>query len=104
LTTSATNFVTSHAATLLALGYTITSSGAVITVSALTTVFPTVTATNATGDLAGTLGTQTNTATTGRPNVSLVSYQRGSFIVRVSNDGSSAFNNAVSFTYKLTHN
>lgn len=104
LTTSAANFVTSHAATLLALGYTVTSSAAVITISALTTVFPTVTATNASGDLAGTLGTQTDTATTGLPQVSLVSYQRGSFIVRVSNIGTAAFNNAVSFTYKLTHN
>jgi hypothetical protein len=104
LTTSATNFVTSHAATLLALGYTVTSSGAVITVSALTTVFPTITDANVSGDLDGTIGTQTDTATTGLPAVSLVSYQRGSFIVRVSNIGTAAFNNAVSFTYKLTHN
>jgi hypothetical protein len=104
LTTSAANFVTSHGATLLALGYTVTSSAAVITISALTSIFPTVTITNATGDLAGTLGTQTNTATTGLPHVTLVSYQRGSFIVRVTNVGTTAFNNAVSFTYKLTHN
>jgi len=104
LTTTASDFVTAHGATLLALGFTITSNLAVITVSALTTVFPTLTITNATGNLAGTLGTQTDTATTGLPAVSLVSYVRGSFIVRVSNVGVAAFNNAVSFTYKLTHN
>jgi len=104
LTQTATNFVTAHAATLLALGYTVTSNAAVLTFSALTEDFPTLAITNATGDLAGTLGTQTDTATTGLPAVSLVSYERGSFIVRVANTGTAAFNNAVSFTYKLTHN
>jgi len=104
LTTSAANFVTSHGATLLALGYTVTSNAAVITVSALTEDFPTITDANVSGDLDSTIGTQTDTVTTGLPAVSLVSYERGSFIVRVTNIGTAVFNNAVSFTYKLTHN
>ena len=104
LTTTASDWVTANATALLALGFTVTSSGAIITVSALTTVFPTVAVTNVSGNLAGTIGTQTNTATTGLPLVTLVSYQKGSFVVRVTNVGTSAFNNYASFTYKLTHN
>lgn len=60
LTQTATNFVTTHAAALLAdKGVTVTSSGAVLTFVHATTAFPTITITNATGDLAGTLGTVT---------------------------------------------
>jgi len=104
LTTTASDFVTEHGATLLALGYTVTSNLAVLTFSALTASFPTITITNATGNLAGTLGTVTETASTGLPKVTLVSYQRGSFIVRVTNIASSAFNTFVRFHYKITHN
>lgn len=104
LTTTASNWVTANATALLALGYTVTSSGAVITVSALTTVFPTIAVTNVTTNLAGTLGTQTNTASTGNAYANIVSSQRGSFVVRVTNIGTGAFNTFARIHFKITHN
>lgn len=104
LTTTAANWVTANAATLLALGFTATSSGAVITISALTTVFTTIAVTNVSGNLAGTLGTQTNTASTGSPIVDLVSYVRGAMTVRVRNYGTASLNTFVRFHFKITHN
>jgi hypothetical protein len=104
LTQTATNFVTDHAATLLALGYTVTSSGAVLTFTADTTAFPTITVANVTTNLNGTLGTVTATASTGVPNVTLESYQEGSFNVRVTNVGTSAFNGPIKIAFKITHN
>lgn len=56
LTTTAANFVTTHAAAIsTATGATVTSSGALIVIKDETTGFPTVTITNATGNLAGTV-------------------------------------------------
>jgi hypothetical protein len=104
LTTSAANFVTSHAATLLALGYTVTSNAAVLTFTALTASFPTITITNATGDLAGTLGTVTATPTTGNVSANIVSQTRGSFVIRVTNSGTAALNSFASIQFKITHN
>lgn len=104
LTTSANNFVTSHATALLALGIVVTASSGVLTFSALTASFPTIARTNVSGDLSATLGTVTATATTGLPKVTLDSYQRGSFVVRITNIGSTAFNSPVRFHYKITHN
>jgi hypothetical protein len=104
LTTTASNWVTAHGATLLALGYTVTSALAVITIKALTEDFPTATITNATGNLAGTLGTVTATATTGNVAVNLVSQTQGSFVVRVTNISASALNCYASFAFKITHN
>jgi len=66
LTTTAANFVTSHAADILeATGATVTSALAVITVTDKTVGFPTITAT--TGGLVETIGTKdyVTTATTG---------------------------------------
>jgi len=104
LTTSAANFVTSHAATLLALGITVTSNAAVLTFSVLTEDFPTITITNATGDLAGTLGTVTATATTGNILANLVSWTKGSFVVRIQNISAVALNSYARFHYKITTN
>jgi len=104
LTTTASDWVTAHGATLLALGFTVTSNLAVITVSALTTVFPTLAITNATGNLAGTLGTQTNTASTGNALFNLVSWTKGSFVVRCQNIGAASFNTYARFHYKITTN
>ena len=57
LTTTASNFVTAHASAILtATGATVTSAGAVITVNDDSEVFPRITITNATTNLAGTLG------------------------------------------------
>jgi len=104
LTTSANNFVTSHGATLLALGVTVTANSGVLTFSVLTADFPTITITNVSGDLAGTLGSVTATSTTGNVAVNLVSQTRGSFVVRVTNIGTSALNCFASFAFKVTHN
>ena len=58
LTTTANNFVTTHAAAiLLATGGVVTASAGVITYVDLTAGFPAITITNATTNLAGTLGT-----------------------------------------------
>ena len=66
LTVTAANFVTAHAAAILtATGATVTSSGAVLTFTDATTGFPTLTITNATTNLAGTLGTLTAVPSTG---------------------------------------
>lgn len=104
LTTSAANFVTSHAAALLALGITVTANSGVLTFSALTESLPTITVENVTTDLDATLGSLTNGATTGLPFASLVSSQRGSFVVRVSNIGTGALNNFARVQFKVTHN
>lgn len=57
LTTTAANFVTAHAATILtATGAVVTANAGVITFTDDATGFPTITITNATTDLAGTLG------------------------------------------------
>lgn len=104
LTTTASDWVTANATALLALGFTVTSNAAVITVSALTTVFPTLTATNATGNLAGTLGTQTDTASTGNVFANIASQDRGVFVVRVQNVGTSALNTFARIHFKVTHN
>lgn len=104
LTTSATNFVTSHAATLLALGITVTANAGVLTFKATTAAFPTLTITSATGDLAGTIAAISAIVTTGNPIVNLVSYVRGAFTVRIQNVGTAALNNFVRFHFKITHN
>lgn len=104
LTTSATNFVTSHGATLLALGYTVTANSGVLTFSALTASFPTITITNVSGDLAGTLGSVTQTPTTGNVSANIASQTRGSFVIRVQNIGTAALNSFASIQFKITHN
>jgi len=104
LTTSATNFVTSHGATLLALGITVTANSAVLTFVADTDTFPTITADNVTGDLDATIASSSAVATTGNPFVNLVSYTRGAFTVRVQNVETTAFNHYVRFAFKITHN
>lgn len=104
LTTSAANFVTSHAAALLALGITVTANTGVLTFVAATATFPTITVANVSGDLAATIAAVSAGATTGSPIVDLVSYVRGAMTVRVRNYGVSALNNFVRFHFKLTHN
>jgi len=104
LTTSAANFVTSHAATLLALGITVTANTGVLTFVAATATFPTITATNVSGDLGATIAAVSAGATTGSPIVDLVSYVRGAMTVRVRNYGTAALNNFVRFHFKITHN
>jgi len=65
LTTTANNFVTAHAATILAAtGATVTASSGVITITDTNLGFPTVTITNATTNLAGTVGALTAVTTT----------------------------------------
>ena len=60
LTTTANDFVTTHAATILsAKAVTVTANAGVLTFTHATTAFPTITITNATTNLAGTLGTVT---------------------------------------------
>lgn len=56
LPTTAGNFVTAHGAALEALGITVTADAAVLTFTGAIIDFSTVAITNATGDLAGTLG------------------------------------------------
>lgn len=63
LETTASDFVTSHAATLLALGYTVTSLGDVISVLAVTKDFPIITFANVSGDLGATIGSITGVGT-----------------------------------------
>jgi hypothetical protein len=104
LNTSATNFVTSHAAALLALGITVTANTGVLTFVAETATFPTITQSTVSGDLRSTLGALTAVATTGSPLVDLVSYVRGAMTVRVRNYGTAALNNFVRFHFKITHN
>jgi len=104
LTTSANNFVTSHSATLLALGITVTANSGALTFVAATETFPTIARTNVSGDLSATIASVTAGATTGSPIVDLVSYVRGAMTVRVRNYGVSALNNWVRFHFKITHN
>lgn len=104
LTTSANNFVTSHSATLLALGITVTANSGALTFVAATETFPTIDRTNVSGDLSATIASVTAGATTGSPIVDLVSYVRGAMTVRVRNYGTAALNNFVRFHFKITHN
>ena len=104
LTTSANNFVTSHAAALLALGITVTANSGALTFVAATETFPTIARTNVSGDLSATIASVTAGATTGSPIVDLVSYVRGAMTVRVRNYGTAALNNFVRFHFKITHN
>jgi hypothetical protein len=59
LTVTASNFVTTHGATLLALGTTVTASAGVLTFTHATTGYPTLAITNATTNLAGTISSLT---------------------------------------------
>jgi hypothetical protein len=104
LTTSANNFVTSHAAALLALGIKVTASSGVLTFVAPTETFPVIGKVNVSGDLNATFTKVDFVTTTGLPLVTLVSYVRGAMTVRVSNIGTAAFNNFVRFCFKITHN
>lgn len=63
LTTTASNFVTEHGASLLALGVIVRANAGVLTFSAASTAFPTISIANATTNLAGTLGVLTGTGT-----------------------------------------
>jgi hypothetical protein len=104
LTVTAANWITANATALLALGYTATSNAAIITISALTVDFPTVAVTNVTGNLAGTIGTQTDTPSTGNILANLVSWTQGSFVVRIQNVGTAVLNTYGRFHYKITTN
>ena len=104
LTTSANNFVTSHAATLLALGITVTANSGVLTFVADTDTFPTISVANVSGDLAGTVAATSAIATTGKVAVDVVSQTKGSFVVRVTNYGTTSLNHYASFAFKITHN
>ena len=87
-----------------ATGGTLSHSGATLTLTDATIGFPTITVTNVTTNLAGSVGSLTNIATTGLPIATLESYQRGSFKVRITNVGSQSLNSFVRIAYKLTHN
>lgn len=104
LTTSASNFVTSHATALLALGITVTANTGVLTFVALTESYPTLSIANVTGNLAGTVGTQSEVASTGFPIASIDSYGKGYFIVSVKNVGTSALNRTAKIHYSIVHN
>jgi len=104
LTTSANNFVTSHATTLLALGITVTASSGVLTFVAATATFPTITAANVSGDLSATIASVSAIATTGLPIATIESYTKGSFVVRVTNVGTSALNKFAKIHYRIVHN
>jgi len=104
LTTSATNFVTSHGATLLALGITVTANSGVLTFVADTDTFPTITAANVSGDLDATIAAASAISTTGLPIATIESYARGYFKVRVTNTGTSALNHPVKVHYQIVHN
>ena len=104
LTTSANNFVTSHATALLALGIVVTAGSGILTFVADTATFPTIVVTNVTTDLAGTIASATAIATTGVPYASLVSYERGLMKIRVTNIGTSALNKFARVHFKITHN
>lgn len=104
LTTSAANFVTSHAATLLALGITVTANTGVLTFSAATSIFPSISVANVTGDLAGTVASVSNTATTGLPIATIASQAKGYFDVRVTNVGTAALNCATKVHFRIVHN
>ena len=59
LTVTATNFVTAHASALSARGFVVTAAAGVLTFSSAQYAFPTLTITNATTNLAGTVGALT---------------------------------------------
>jgi hypothetical protein len=64
LTTTAANFVTAHAAAILtATGATVTAAAGVITITDSNFRYPTITITNASGNLAGTVGALTAVTT-----------------------------------------
>jgi len=104
LTTSGNNFVTSHGATLLALGITVTANSGVLTFVADTDTFPTITAANVSGDLDATIAAASAISTTGLPIATVESYARGYFKVRVTNVGTSAINHPVKVHYQIVHN
>jgi len=104
LTTSAANFVTSHGATLLALGITVTANTGVLTFVADTDDFPTITAANVSGDLDATIAASSAISTTGLPHVSLESVNSDGFSVRVTNIASGAFNTSAKVHFRLCHN
>lgn len=104
LTTSANDFVTSHATALLARGIKVTASSGVLTFVAPTATFPVIATTNVSGNLNATFTKADLVATTGLPLVTLVSYVRGAMTVRVSNIGTAPFNSFVRFCFKITHN
>ena len=105
LATTVANFSTANKTAIeTATGGTLSHSGATLTLTDATIGFPTITVTNVTTNLAGSVGSLTNIATTGLPIATLESYQRGSFKVRITNVGSQSLNSFVRIAYKLTHN
>jgi len=104
LTTSGNNFVTSHGATLLALGITVTANAGVLTFVADTDTFPTITAANVSGDLDATIAAASAISTTGLPIATVESYARGYFKVRVTNAGTASLNHPVKVHYQIVHN
>lgn len=104
LNTSATNFVTTHSSALATRGITVTANSGVLTFSALTASFPTITRANVSGDLSGTIGSVTATNSTGLPIANIESYAKGFFKVRVTNVGSASLNGPATIYYKITHN
>ncbi|MCB1711382.1 MAG: hypothetical protein KDH96_02520 [Candidatus Riesia sp.] len=64
LTTTATDFVTAHGATLSALGITVTANAGVLTFTTASESQPTLSVANVSGDLAGTVGTPAPATTT----------------------------------------
>ncbi len=104
LTTSATNFVTSHGATLLALGITVTANSGVLTFVADTDTFPTITVANVSGDLSATIAAVTAISSTGLPIATIESYARNYFKVRLTNAGTSALNGVAKIHYQIVHN
>lgn len=104
LTTSANNFVTSHGATLLALGITVTASSGVLTFVAETATFPTITRANVSGDLSATIASVSAISTTGLPIATLESYERGIMNVRITNVGSASLNHYARVCFKVVHN
>ena len=104
LATTVTNFYnTNKTAIETATGGTLSKSGATLTLLDATIGYPTITVTNVSGNLAGSVAS-TAVATTGLPIATLESYAQGLFKVRVSNVGTSALNSYVRVHYKLTHN
>lgn len=106
LETSAVNFVSSHAAALLALGITVTEDTGVLSFSALTVSFPTISIANVSGNLSGTLAATVEGNSTGDVLATLVSFTKGSFVVRIKNIASAGnqLNTFAKIHFKVTHN
>jgi hypothetical protein len=104
LATTVTNFYnTNKTAIETATGGTLSKSGATLTLLDATIGYPTITVTNVSGNLAGSVAS-TAVATTGLPIATLESYSQGLFKVRVSNVGTQSLNSYVRIMYKLVHN